>query len=172
VARNVEIKARTADLSALRRRVESLGALAAGELTQVDTFFDVSGRRLKLRELGDGSGELISYVRDDRPGPKISNYVVANIASPEVLRDVLAHALGVRGVVRKRRTLFLLGQTRIHLDQVEGVGTFVECEVVLRDDQSESEGQRLALDLLEKLAIPESDLVARAYVDLLQDAVY
>jgi predicted adenylyl cyclase CyaB len=172
VARNVEIKARIADRWTVRRRVESLGAVAAHELTQVDTFFDVSGRRLKLRQFGDGTGELISYVRDDRPGPKVSNYLVANIASPDALRDVLAHALGVRGVVRKRRTLFLFGQTRIHLDQVESLGTFVEFEVVLRDDQSESEGRRLALDLLEKLAIPDADLVAHAYIDLLQDAVY
>ena len=99
MARNVEIKARAADLAAIRRRVEALGAIAAGELTQVDTFFDVPGRRLKLREFGDGTGELISYIRDDQGGPKVSHYVIADVHSPDALREVLTHALGVHGVV-------------------------------------------------------------------------
>lgn len=172
MARNVEIKARASDLDVIQRRVEALGAVGAGELTQIDTFFDVPGRRLKLREFGDGTAELISYVRDDQSGPKVSNYRVTSVTAPDTLRGVLEHALGVRGIVRKRRTLFLLGQTRIHLDEVEGLGAFVEFEVVLLDGQPEAEGQRLALDLLEKLAISPSDLVARAYVDLLQEAVY
>jgi len=172
MARNVEVKARAADLAAIRRRLESLGGVPSGDLTQIDTFFDVSGRRLKLREFGDGTGELISYTRDDQRGPKVSNYLVAKVSAPDDLRAVCTHALGVRGVVRKRRTLFLLGQIRIHLDQVEGLGTFVELEVVLFDDQSEADGKCLALGLLDKLAIPDADLVPRAYLDLLQDAVY
>jgi predicted adenylyl cyclase CyaB len=172
MARNVEIKARAFDLAVIQQRVEALGAVAAGELTQTDTFFDVPGGRLKLREFSDDTAELISYVRDDQSGPKVSSYLVTSVTAPDRLRDVLGHALGLRGVVRKRRTLFLLGQTRIHLDEVEGLGAFVEFEVVLLDGQPEVEGQRLALDLLEKIAISPADLVARAYVDLLQDAVY
>ena len=167
MARNVEIKARASDLAAIRKELRALGAVQSAELTQTDTFFEVPGRRLKLREFGDGRGELISYVRDDQRGPKVSNYVVADVSSPDALRDALTHALGVRGVVRKRRTLFLLGQTRIHLDEVEGLGTFVEFEVVLRDDQPEPEGHRLALELLQKLSIAEADLVDCAYIDLL-----
>ena len=172
MARNVEIKARASDLAVIQRRVEALGAVAAGELTQTDTFFNVPDRRLKLRECGDGTAELIAYIRDDQRGPKLSDYLVTAVSDPDGLRSVLAHALGVRGVVRKRRTLLLLGQTRIHLDEVEGLGTFIEFEVVLRDDQPDAEGERVARDLLDKLAIPPSDLVARAYVDLVQDAVY
>ena len=172
MARNVEIKARASDPAVIQRRVEALGALAVGELTQTDTFFNATDRRLKLREFGDGTAELISYVRDDQCGPKLSNYLVMIVSDPDRLRSVLAHTLGVRGVVRKRRTLLLLGQTRIHLDEVEGLGTFIELEVVLRDDQPDSEGERVARDLLEKLAIPPSDLVARAYIDLVEDAVY
>ena len=172
MARNVEIKARASDLAVIQRGVEALGGRAVGELTQTDTFFNVPDGRLKLREFGDGSAQLISYVRDDQRGPKLSNYLVTTVSDPGRLRSVLGHALGVRGVVRKRRTLLLLGQTRIHLDEVEGLGTFIEFEVVLRDDESDAEGERVARDLLDKLAIPPSDLVARAYIDLVEDAVY
>jgi predicted adenylyl cyclase CyaB len=167
MARNVEIKARASDLAAIRQRLNALGAVRSADLTQTDTFFEVPGRRLKLREFGNGRGELISYVRDDQRGPKVSNYVVAEVSSPDALRGALTHALGIRGVVRKRRTLFLLGQTRIHLDEVEGLGTFVECEVVLQDRQPDAEGHRLAVELLQQLSISEADLVDCAYVDLL-----
>lgn len=168
MARNIEVKARAGDLAAVRRRVEALGGAASAELTQVDTFFDVPSTRLKLREFGDGTGELISYSRADHRGPKVSTYAIAKVRTPTDLGDVLSHALGVRASVRKRRTVFLLGQTRIHLDEVDGLGTFVELEVVLRDDQSEQEGQRIATDLLDALSIPVADLVEGAYIDLLQ----
>jgi len=80
---------------------------------------------------------------------------------------VLSNALGVRGVVRKRRTLFLVGQTRIHLDEVENLGLFVEIEVVLSLQQTVSEGVHIAEEIMEKLGISRDDLVEKAYIDLL-----
>nr|XP_041576625.1 uncharacterized protein LOC115492594 isoform X2 [Taeniopygia guttata] len=80
---------------------------------------------------------------------------------------VLSQSLGVLGTVRKERLLLLLGQTRLHLDRVEGLGDFLELEVVLRPEQSEQDGQRLAQELLRDLGVAESDLVPGAYLDLL-----
>jgi predicted adenylyl cyclase CyaB len=80
----------------------------------------------------------------------------------------LSLALGVRGVVRKKRTLYLVGQTRLHLDEVEGLGEFVELEVVLRHGQSDLEGQQIARELMTRLAIREQDLLEGAYMDMLE----
>ena len=77
-------------------------------------------------------------------------------------------ALGVRGVVRKKRYLYLAGQTRIHLDDVEGLGQFMELEVVLRDGQSDADGQSIAEDLMAKLGVRTEDLLEGAYMDLLE----
>ena len=74
----------------------------------------------------------------------------------------------MRATVRKQRAVFLLGQTRIHLDRVDGLGSFVELEVVLRDEQSVSDGYTIAMSLLQALSIAEADLIAHAYVDLLE----
>ena len=71
------------------------------------------------------------------------------------------------GTVRKTRTLYLVSQTRIHIDQVEGLGDFLELEVVLRKDQSEQDGKRIANTLLAEFNIAEEDLIADAYLDLL-----
>jgi len=165
--RNVEIKARVPDLAAVRTRAVSLVSIPAELVSQVDTFFAVPRGRLKLREFADGAGELIVYERADRNGPKESDYVRVGCADPQALREALARALPVRGQVRKRREVFFAGRTRIHLDQVEGLGSFVELEVVLRAGESVEDGEREARDLMQKLAIPDGALVAAAYIDLL-----
>jgi predicted adenylyl cyclase CyaB len=84
------------------------------------------------------------------------------------LNEVLSQALGVRGVVRKKRTLYWTGQTRIHLDDVEGLGTFLELEVVLEPGQSTVEGVDMARQIMKRLNIEEDNLVEAAYIDLLE----
>ncbi len=124
--------------------------------------------RLKLRKLAGGSAELIQYHRNDSREPKESRYVFFRTEDPEGLKAVLAKALGIRGIVLKRRTVYFYGQTRIHLDQVEGLGAFIELEVVLDPGQDIRYGTAVAEDLMSKLEIEKEDLVAGAYVDLLR----
>jgi predicted adenylyl cyclase CyaB len=167
VGSNVEIKARVRDAAALRLRIQERTASAPEVLRQEDTFFRVPRGRLKLRELGPGEGQLIYYERPDAPGPKRSDYRIAATHRPEDLREVLAAALGILGQVRKRRQVFLIGQTRVHLDEVEGLGTLAELEVVLATHQSTEDGERVARELMARLGIAAEDLVDAAYVDLL-----
>ncbi|MFO7655261.1 MAG: class IV adenylate cyclase [Candidatus Krumholzibacteriia bacterium] len=167
---NVEIKARVADPALVAARAEALADGPAVVLEQCDTFFRTARGRLKLRELGDGRAELIDYDRPDAPGPRTSVYRVLPVDDAGLLRSILGRHLPLRGVVRKRRRLFMAGQTRIHLDAVEGLGEFIELEVVLRPDQSPDEGCTVAEDLMARLGVGPSDLVAQAYVDLLEQA--
>ncbi len=138
-------------------------------LAQTDTFFAVPRGRLKLRQFSDGSGELIFYERPDRASPKESSYFRYSCPEPKAVSAVLGQALGVRGVVEKRREVSMIGRSRIHLDEVRGLGTFLEIEVVLGDGEAAAEGERVARELLAAFGVPESDLVARAYIDLLED---
>jgi len=165
---NVEIKARLRDLPGLCRRAEALSDSPVQIIPQEDTFFNVPQGRLKLRQLAPDRGQLVYYERDDTAGPKRSNYLIAETADPAALKAALAAALGVRGVIRKTRSLYLVGQTRIHLDEVEGLGQFMELEVVLHPGQSDAEGQAIAADLMDKLGVAESDLLEGAYMDLLE----
>jgi predicted adenylyl cyclase CyaB len=166
--RNVEIKARARDAARQRRLARELAPGEPEVIEQQDTFFRVPRGRLKLRVFGDGSGELIYYERPDSSEASVSEYRLAPTADPESLRETLGAALGLRATVRKRRTLYRCGQTRIHLDQVEGLGDYLELEVVLREDQSAAEGAVIAQQLMERLEVRDSDLVDRAYVDLLE----
>jgi predicted adenylyl cyclase CyaB len=165
---NIEIKARARDFAALQSRAAALSDTPVQVIPQEDTFFNVPRGRLKLRQLGPDVGQLVFYERPDQDGPKRSNYLLASTSEPTALKTALTAALGVRGVVRKTRLLFLAGQTRIHLDDVEGLGQFMELEVVLLPDQSDTEGQAIAEDLMHRLGVERSDLLEGAYMDLLE----
>ncbi len=165
---NIEIKARVHDMPALRRRAEGLSDTPVQVIPQEDTFFHTPTGRLKLRVLKPDQAQLVYYERPDQDGPKRSNYHIFETPDPENLKTALCMALGVRGVVRKTRYLYLAGQTRIHLDDVEGLGQFMELEVVLRPDQTDSEGQAIAEDLMARLGIRKEDLLEGAYMDLLE----
>ncbi len=168
--RNVEIKARVESLAPIRERVKARADEGPAVLEQKDTFFACPHGRLKLRQLsGSQEAELIFYERPDGAGPKESRYLVHRTNDAEGLAQALSRSLGVRGVVCKRRELFRVGQTRVHLDEVQDLGTFVELEVVLRPEQSQSEGTLIAADLMRTLGISDGQLVDRAYLDLLHD---
>jgi adenylate cyclase class IV len=168
--RNVEIKARIESVRALGAKAAALATGGPVRIVQDDTFFHCPEGRLKLRAFPDGTGELIFYRRADRQGPKESFYVVSPTASPDTLREALALAYGQSGRVLKVRTLYMSGRTRIHLDEVEGLGCFLELEVVLEDGEPPDAGIREAHELMERLGIEESRLVEGAYFDLLAAA--
>jgi len=165
---NIEIKARARDFESMRARAEHLSDVPVEVIPQVDTFFAAPRGRLKLRELQGRPAQLIHYERADQGGPKRSRYNIFQTDDPEGLKTVLGGAYGVRGVVRKTRYLYLAGQTRIHLDDVEGLGRFMELEVVMAEGQSEAEGEAIARDLMEKLGVLPSDLLEGAYMDMLE----
>jgi predicted adenylyl cyclase CyaB len=168
--RNVEIKARLTAPDAVRDAAAALADGPARVLRQHDTFYRTPSGRLKLRRCGEGRGELIAYARSDAAGPKTSRYVIAPTDDPDALHAALAAALDVRGEVVKVRRLYLRGRTRIHLDDVAGLGHFLELEVVLAAGEDEAAGRREAREVMARLGVGEDDLVACAYIDLLEQA--
>jgi predicted adenylyl cyclase CyaB len=166
---NIEIKARVRDFESLKQAAEGLSDTPCQVISQVDTFFNCPTGRLKLRELEPSHGQLIYYQRENISGPKHSEYKILDTDNPAVLKMILAEAFGLRGVISKTRYLFLVGQTRIHLDDVEGLGKFVELEVVLQPGQADSEGQAIADQLMCQLGIAEAELIETAYMDMVEN---
>lgn len=167
MARNVEIKARIDSIEAIFPRVAAVSDQGPVEIDQDDTFFACNSGRLKLRVFSPDKGELIFYRRTDGKGPKESFYVLSPTTTPDALRETLSMAFGQTGRVRKHRTLFISGRTRIHLDRVEGLGEFLELEVVLADGEPSNLGEAVAHDLMGKLGVKPEQLLEGAYVDML-----
>jgi homotetrameric cytidine deaminase len=166
--RNVEIKARDADPATTLERALALGASDEGVLTQRDTYFGRARGRLKLREQKPGGAQLIAYSRPDSDAARTSAYRLADVGDPDALREALDAALGTRVVVDKRRHLLLWEGVRIHLDEVEGLGAFVELEGVAPPDSDLARERELVARLRDELALGEP--VAVSYSDLLLDA--
>lgn len=167
MAANIELKARCADLDAARAVAVALGAEPKGLETQTDTFFVTHRGRLKLRESDRCGAALIPYVRPDAREPKQSDYLLLAVDDPTLAKRLFGHALGIAGVVRKRRELLLLGNVRIHLDRVEGLGTFIEFEAVLSSDTTPEAEHGKLRQLMHSFGLRDEDLQSRAYLDLL-----
>jgi predicted adenylyl cyclase CyaB len=164
--RNLEYKARIEDPKPLLAKARALGFDLWGDLRQVDTYFDVPRGRLKLRETASFPSELVFYERDEGDDLRPSDYQLASVPNGEAMKALLTSALGVRAVVRKRRTLLLLDTTRMHLDNVDDLGDFLEFEVPVGDGGDVAAAERLET-LLRELGFDWQACIRASYVDLL-----
>jgi homotetrameric cytidine deaminase len=163
--RNLELKATDPDPDATAARAQALGAAEQGVLPQRDTYFASRNGRLKLRQQDGAGAELIAYGRGDATEAAESDYVLAPVSDPAAMAEALDRSLGTVVVVSKRRRLLLWENVRIHLDDVDELGTFIEIEIVEPDDRAPAQMARLR----DALAIEDSALVAVGYSDLLLD---
>ena len=172
--RNVELKARDHDPARSLERALALGAEDRGEIRQRDTYFVGARGRLKLREQETGGSplwdELIEYSRADSADASTSSYRRVPVADVAPLLEALDAAYGTLGTVIKRRRLLLWEGVRIHLDEVEGLGSYLELEAVA-DADSDLSGEREKVERLRaEFRIEDDDLVATSYSDLLLSA--
>jgi predicted adenylyl cyclase CyaB len=164
--RNIELKARDPDHERSAEACLDLGAEAQGLLVQRDTYFRAARGRLKLREQEGGASQLIAYERADTAGARESRYRIAPVTEPDALKAALADALGVETVVAKRRRLFLWQGVRIHLDEVEGRGRFIEFEAVAAAGSDLSLEAELVDRLRRAFGVEDADLIGHGYADL------
>ena len=169
-SRNIEIKARDRDPARTLELALGLGAADEGDLQQRDTYFEGARGRLKLREQEPGEDELIEYRRADAAGARASSYRRVRVAAAAELREALEGALGTLVVVTKRRRLLLRDNVRIHLDEVEGLGSFIELEAVAAPESDLTAEQAQVAELRERLEIGDDALVGESYSDLLLES--
>jgi predicted adenylyl cyclase CyaB len=163
MATNLELKARILSLVLGVEIVRARGARFREVLHQKDTYFHVPWGRLKLREFGGTEAELIYYNRKEVSSERWSRYTRMPLRAPGRMKLILAKILGVLTVVEKERRLFMHGSARIHLDEVAGLGTFVEFEIV---GQSADDSYRILQELRSWFSITDDDVVLHSYSDL------
>ena len=168
MARNIEIKARVAALSDVRAIALAIGARPHASEQQTDRYYVVDGaHRVKLRTIAGGRAELVEYRRPEASGVRASDYTVTPV------RDERAGVCLVpKGepllVVRKRREILLWDNVRIHLDEVDGLGSFIELEAVIDGEHDETVCRDQVAYILRALGLTEDSLIRASYADLLQ----
>ena len=164
---NIEIKARLSDRNRIRDILISSKAVFKGVDHQIDTYFKVKNGRLKLRE-GNIENHLIYYSRENKSGPKQSNVILYKPNPESNLKDVLTNALETLVVIDKKREIYFISNVKFHLDDVNGLGTFVEIEAIDLDGSIGKEKLFVQCNYYSNLfQIKNEDLVAESYSDLL-----
>jgi predicted adenylyl cyclase CyaB len=164
---NLERKARCRDLDAARSALEALPARREGEQQQTDTYFLARHGRLKLREIEGREAVLISYERPDGQSARLSRYYLVPVTEPLLMKTALTAALGLRGAVHKCREVYHWHNVRIHLDEVAGLGAFVEFEAVLGPGDDEATAHERLTHLGRLLGLLAEDEQGVSYADLL-----
>jgi len=168
MAKNIEIKASLNNVVFCLDKAKSLSGGDPEVIKQKDIFFNCDRGRLKLRIFSQKQGELIFYKRKNETGPKTSEYYISETNEPDRLLQVLEKAYGIYGVVKKTRKLFIIGRTRIHIDQVENLGNFLEFEVVLKENENPGIGKTEAHRLMDQFGLKDNNLIECAYIDLIK----
>jgi predicted adenylyl cyclase CyaB len=164
--KNLELKAAANDFARLRRALRGLGAARQPLLVQTDTYFAVPNGRLKVRQReGASAAELLVYLRPDARKARASEYQKLAVEDAPGLLRLLRSMFEEDVCVRKRRDLWMYGKTRVHLDQVDGLGTFVEIEVPF--GRAMEPARRTMARLVDALGIERADVLDRSYADLL-----
>jgi len=167
--RNLELKARVDDLKRLRNIAVKLGAAFGGKDRQIDTFYKVPEGRFKIRESSITGNELIAYSRCDKGGSMESEYERVRLYDVSRFKRLLGRAMDFEALVVKQREIFILGNARIHLDEVEDLGSFIEFELELEDKETGTcNAQSIIKELTRLFNIKEENIVACSYADLVK----
>ncbi len=169
MSENIEFKARVPDYEEMKSAVQRITQARPSLLEQKDVYYKVKKGRAKLRTVNLGRHELIIYRRNDIAGPKSSKYIRIRIRHYKLVNGIMSSLFGVRGVVRKQRTLFLKSNVRFHLDRVEGLGDFMEIEYIVAPLEDKEKAKKEVDQLLQALHIREDMLITHSYIDLLTD---
>ncbi len=164
---NIEIKAVYQDFDFAKSVIAKLGGDFYSSLEQKDVYFNVRNGRMKLRFLNENEGYLVHYERANESGPKSSYYEIFHAEPPDELQKLLEPALGVRAVVKKKRDVYLIDNVRVHLDEVETLGRFLEFEAVLDENQNAADEREKLGRYMQEFKISEDSLVEDSYLDLL-----
>jgi adenylate cyclase class 2 len=168
---NIEIKAKCNDPESIRNYLLQHKAELKGTDEQTDTYFNVPNGRLKLRE-GNIENNLIFYERNNQAGPKSSHFNLVKVEDAKGLKEMLTKSMGVKVVVTKRREIYYINNVKFHIDEVPGLGSFVEIEAGnILADLSATQLKAQCDHYMKELGIDESDLVEISYSDMLLEKV-
>lgn len=164
---NIEIKAHCTFPEKVINKLVELGAEYKGRDHQIDTYFQVPNGRLKLRE-GKIENNLIQYDRPDQAGPKGSQFKLYPITDGPAMKALLSSANGIKTIVDKQRHIYYIENVKFHVDEVKGLGSFVEIEAGdLLKPLSAAELHEQCDYYLKVLNISPADLVEHSYSDLM-----
>lgn len=165
--RNIELKVILDDDKHVVKAVKKIGARFKLRMRQIDTYYKSKNGRLKIREINNKYFELIFYQRPDRLSSKISNYFLLKMKRDQtgIMKNILRVILGEKNIIRKVRNFWLYKNTRIIIDNVAGLGNFLELETVMRKSGLKY-AHKEHNEIIKLLSLSKFKKVSKSYSDL------
>lgn len=164
---NIEFKAKVDGLEFYENKLLALNPVFKGIDYQIDTYFNTTKGRLKLRE-GNIENSLINYDRENTNESKQSDIILYQHEPNVALKNILIRQLGVKRIVEKKRKIYFVENVKFHFDMVEGLGTFIEVEAI--DNNGEFSIQQLKEQCdhyFNYFELLKSQLIDKSYSDLI-----
>ncbi|RPI15729.1 MAG: CYTH domain-containing protein [Ignavibacteriae bacterium] len=168
MAENIEIKAILREPAAVEENIKQFtGNELSAVLHQTDTFYRNPFGRIKIREINNDSTEVIFYNRSNSAEVRKCRYYRFNLLFPKFTKGFFRTFFGVRGIVVKERRLYFYDNTRIHIDTVKNLGSFIEFEYVVDEAHPQKNGYPVVKELMRQLNIKDNDILSVSYIDML-----
>jgi predicted adenylyl cyclase CyaB len=161
---NFELKTKISNCAEILERIKNIGAIYKETMNQIDYYFQIGTEKEKIREINHHTISLISYKRSEKNGRKDSNYVIKEISQEQ--KESLLKEKPLLCLVDKNRQLWMYKNTRIHIDNVVGLGNFMELETVVKDI-SKNQGLNEFKEVVKKLEIDLEETEPFSYSDLI-----
>jgi predicted adenylyl cyclase CyaB len=166
--KNFEFKAKVESIVEYENKLLKLNPIFKGIDHQIDTYFNVSKGRLKLRE-GNIENSLINYDRENTSDSKLSNIILYQHEPNAALKNILKLQLGIKIIVDKQRKIYFIDNVKFHFDIVDGLGTFIEVEAIDNKEAFTIEQLKTQCDnYFNYFELHQSQLIDKSYSDLVE----
>jgi len=172
----VEIKVKIDDLEKVAQALHKLNAVFIAENLEVDAYFQHPARDFAetdeaLRIRAVKNNYQLTY-----KGPKLDTKsktrleLTISISDGNIGKKIFEY-LGFKPVmeIKKKRRIYQIGSVYVMLDNVEGLGTFIELETEVSNEKEISEKREDLIKLMVKLGISEDRFERRSYLELMRD---
>ena len=168
--KNLEIKLQL-DQERFNNLAAQLAPYYSETLYQTDTYFETKHDRFKLREENGKTPYLIRYQRPDLEEAKQSNYLFYPVNNVDLFLSVIGDSLKEELKIKKQRAIYFpKPHIRVHLDQIEDLGNFLEIEIILSNTAPLSVAKTEMLELENWLNITNLSKISLGYRELLQQS--
>lgn len=165
--KNFEFKAKVTEVQSFEQKLLTLNPIFKGTDHQIDTYFNVSKGRLKLRE-GNIENSLINYDRENILGSKESKIILYKHNPDKALKEILIHQFGIKVKVDKIRKIYFIDNIKFHFDEVKNLGSFIEVEAIDEHNNFSTQELKNQCDnYFNFFNLSDKNLIDKSYSDLI-----
>lgn len=164
----IEVKFRV-NFEEAKKKLEALGARLLRTEEQEDLYFSLPPNELlRIRRIRNLGKTYLTHKLIVDPGRNEEfDEIEVEVSGFEEMRKILRR-LGLQEdvLIRKHRLVYRLGDVTFELNRVEGIGEFLDIEVISEDPK---EAREKIWESARKLGLDENDVEPRLYTELMKE---